>query len=229
MNWILIAVAGIVAVFGWLGLRKGFIKMVFSLVSTIAALLIAVIFSPVAAGIMKNNEKVVGFFDEKISAFLDFSSEEAKVTEESEQKSLIDRLPLPESIKEVLEKNNTADNYLSMQAEDFEQYVCRQITNVIINAIAFVGMLLLAAIALALICSALNLLARLPLLHQINTIAGLGAGIAEGVLVVWILFVVLTMFTGSEFGQEAMKMIAENPLLDFLYKNNLVSKFIARG
>ncbi len=229
MNWILIAVAGIVALFGWLGLRKGFIKMVFSLVSTIAALLLAVIFSPVAAGIMKNNETVVGFFDEKISAFLDFSSEEAEVTEESEQKTLIDRLPLPESIKEVLEKNNTSDNYLSLQAENFEQYICRQITNVIINAIAFVATLLLAVIALALICSALNLLAKLPLLHQINSIAGLGAGIAEGVLVVWVLFVVLTMFAGSEFGQEAMKMIAENPLLDFLYKNNLVSRFISRG
>ncbi len=229
MNWILIAVAGIVALFGWLGLRKGFIKMVFSLVSTIAALLLAVIFSPVAAGIMKNNETVVGFFDEKISAFLNFSSEEAEVTEESEQKTLIDRLPLPESIKEVLEKNNTSDNYLSLQAENFEQYICRQITNVIINAIAFVATLLLAVIALALICSALNLLAKLPLLHQINSIAGLGAGIAEGVLVVWVLFVVLTMFAGSEFGQEAMKMIAENPLLDFLYKNNLVSRFISRG
>lgn len=229
MNWILIAVAGIVALSGWLGLRKGFVKMVFSLVSTVAALLVAVIFSPVVAGIMKNNESVVGFFDEKISAFLDFSPEEAEETGKSEQKSLIDRLPFPESIKEALEKNNTSDNYLSLEAENFEQYICRQITNVIINAIAFVGTLLLAVIALAIICSALNLLAKLPLLHQINSIAGLGAGIAEGVLVVWILFVVLTMFAGSEFGQEAMKMIAENPLLDFLYKNNLVSRFISRG
>lgn len=229
MNWILIVVVAVIAVLGWLGMKKGFIKMVFSLVSTIAALLIAVIFSPVAAGIMKNNEAIVGFFDEKISAFIDFSSEEAGVTKESEQRSLIDKLPLPETIKESLLENNTKDNYISMQAENFEQYVCRQITNVIINSIAFVITLIVAIIALALICNALNLLAKLPLLRQINAVAGLGAGIAEGVLLVWILFVVLTMFAGSEFGQEAMKMISENPLLHFLYKNNLVSKFIARG
>jgi hypothetical protein len=37
------------------------------------------------------------------------------------------------------------------------------------------------------------------------------------------------MFAGTEFGSNAMSMIAENPLLDFLYKNNMVSKFIARG
>ncbi|MGN1083809.1 MAG: CvpA family protein [Lachnospiraceae bacterium] len=229
MNWILIAVIGIIVVLGLIGLKKGFIKMVFSLVSTIAALLIATIFSPVVAGVMKNNESIVGFFDEKISALIDFSSEEAQESEESRQESLIDALPLPETIKDSLAKNNTLDNYISMQAENFEQYICRQITNVIINAIAFVITLVVAVIALALVCNALNLLAKLPLLRQINATAGLAAGIAEGILLVWILFVVLTMFAGSEFGQEAMGMIAENPLLDFLYKNNLVSKFIARG
>ena len=229
MNWILIAVIGIIAVLAYLGLKKGFIKMVFSLVSTIAALLIAMLFSPVVAGMMKSNEAIVGFFDEKISAVVDFTSEEAEEETESKQESLIDSLPLPETFKDSLLENNTLDNHVAMQAENFGQYVCRQITNVIINAIAFVVTLLLAIIALALLCRALNLLAKLPLLKQINAAAGLAAGAAEGLLLVWILFVVLTMFAGTEFGSEAMEMIAENPLLDFLYKNNMVSKFIARG
>lgn len=229
MNWILVAVIGIVAVLGWLGLKKGLIKMVFSLVSTIVALLVAMLFSPVVAGMMKNNEAVVGFFDEKISAIVDFSTEEAVEETESKQSSLIEALPLPETFKESILENNTAENYVSMQVQNFEDYVCRQITNVIINAIAFVVTLILAAIALALLCNALNLLAKLPLLRQINAIAGLAAGVAEGILLVWVLFAILTMFGGSEFGKDALSMIAENPLLDFLYKNNMVSKFIARG
>ena len=90
MNWILIAVIGIIALLAFVGLKKGFIKMVFSLVSTIAALLIAMLFSPVVAGMMKNNEAIVGFFDEKISAVVDFTSEEAREETESKQESLID-------------------------------------------------------------------------------------------------------------------------------------------
>lgn len=229
MNWILIAVIGIVALLGWLGMKKGLIKMVFSLVSTIAALLIAMLFSPLVSGMMKNNEAIVGFFDEKIGALVDFSPEEAKEETESKQESLIESLPLPETFKESLLKNNTAESYISMQAQNFEDYVCRQITNVIINAIAFVITLVLAIIALALLCKTLDLLAKLPVLRQINTIAGLAAGIAEGLLLVWVLFAILTMFAGSEFGKDALAMIGENPLLDFLYKNNLVSKYIARG
>lgn len=229
MNWVLIAVIGIIVALGFIGLKKGLIKMVFSMVSTIVALLVAMLFSPVVAGVMKNNEAIVGFLEEKIGAVVDFTSEEAHEETASKQESLIDGLPLPETFKETILENNTAESYISMQAKNFEEYVCRQITNVIINAIAFVITLILAIIALAILCNALNLLAKLPLLKQINATAGLAAGVVEGLLVVWILFVILTVFAGTEFGSEAMGMIAENPLLDFLYKNNMVSKFIARG
>lgn len=229
MNWILIAVIVIVAVLGWLGMKKGLIKMVFSLVSTIVALLVAMLISPVVAGMMKSNEAIVGFFDEKIGAIVDFSAEEAQEETENGQASLIEELPLPETFKELILENNTAESYISMQAQNFEDYVCRQITNVIINAIAFVITLILAVIALVFLCNTLNLLAKLPLLRQINAIAGLAAGVAEGVLLVWVLFVILTMFAGSEFGRDALGMITENPLLEFLYENNMVSKFIVRG
>lgn len=228
MNWILVAVIAIIALMGWIGFKKGLIKMVFSLVSTIAALLLAVVFSPVVSGIMKNNEGVVGFFEEKVASIVNFSSEEAEETGENKQKELITALPLPESIKQFLTENNTEENYVSMQVEKFDEYICRQITNVIINAIAFVCTFLIAVIALWFVCNALNLLAKLPLLRQLNTTAGLVAGLAEGVLLVWILFVMLTMLAGSELGQNAMQLIAENSFLDFLYKHNLVSKFITR-
>lgn len=229
MNWILIAVLAIIAALGFIGFKKGFVKVAFSLVSTIVALLVAMLFSPIVAGVMKNNEAIVGFFDEKIGMIVDFSGGEAKEENVSEQESFINTLPLPEALKDSLTKNNTAESYVSMQAQNFEQYVCRQITNMILNAIAFVVTLIIAVIALMILCNTLNLLAKLPVLRQLNTMAGLAAGIAEGILLVWVLFVVLTMFAGSEFGRGAMEMIAKNPLLDFLYKNNLVSKFIARG
>ena len=228
MNWILIAVIAIIAVMGLLGWKKGLIKMVFSLASTVIALLFAAIFSPVVADIMKSNEGIVSFFDEKVGVIVDFSGEDAE-KDTGVQENLIEELPLPETIKDSLKENNTLEKYVDMDVAGFEEYVCRQITNVILNALAFVITLAVVIIALWILCHALNILAKLPLLKQINQMTGLAAGLAEGVLLVWILFVVLTMFAGSAFGQDAMAMIGENPLLDFLYKNNLVLKFIARG
>lgn len=229
MNWILFVVIGIVAVLGWLGWKKGLVKMVFSLASTIIALLVAMLFSPIVAGVMKNSEGIVTFFDEKIGTIIDFTPEEAEETDAVNQKSLVESLPLPRSIKETILENNNEANYLALNVGSFEQYVCRQITNVIINAIAFVITLIVASIALFILCNTLNVLAKLPLLRQINEVAGLAAGVAEGILLVWILFVVLTMFATSAFGSSSLELIAENPVLDFLYKNNLVSTYITRG
>lgn len=227
MNWVLIAVIAILGVFGWLGVKKGFVKLFFSLISTIVALVFSAIFSPVTAAIMKSNDAFVSFMDEKVESLIDFSKEEENA-EGSKQESLIEGLPLPEIFKEALAEDNTAQNYADMQAANFKEYVCRRITNMIINAIAFVITLAVAIIGLAILCVMLNLLAKLPLLHQINTAAGLAAGLAEGILLVWVLFVILTMLGGNAVGQDALAMIAENPLLDFLYKNNLISKFIMR-
>jgi len=229
MNWILVVVIALIALMGFIGYNKGLVKMVFSLASVIAALLIAALFSPIVSGIMMNSESIVGFIDEKVETIINFSSEEAEEADEEEQKTLIESLPLPESIKESLLKNNTIENYASMQVDGFEEYVCRRITNVIVNAIAFVITLVVAIVALWFVCKTLNIIAKLPLLRQLNELGGFAVGIVEGVLIVWILFVVLTMFAGSEFGRDTMELIAENSLLDFLYKNNLVSKFITRG
>lgn len=229
MNWILFVVIGIFVALGWLGMKKGLVKMVFSLASTIVALLVSMLFSPIVAGVMKNNESIVSFFDEKIKTIIDFAPEEAEEEDESSQKSLVEALPLPKSIKETILENNNEANYLALNVGSFEEYVCRQITNVIINAIAFVFTLIIAIIVLFILCNALNVLAKLPILRQINEAAGAVAGVAEGVLLVWILFVILTMFATSSFGSSSLALIAENPVLDFLYKNNLVSSYITRG
>ena len=102
MNWILFVVIGIVVVLGWLGLKNGLVKMVFSLASTIIALLVAMLFSPIVAGIMKNSEGIVSFFDEKIGVIIDFAPEDAKETDAANQKTLVESLPLPQSIKDTI-------------------------------------------------------------------------------------------------------------------------------
>ena len=144
MNWILFVVIGIWIALGWLGFKKGLVKMVFSLTSTIIALLVAMLFSPIVAGVLKNNEGIVGFFDDKISTIIDFAPEDATTEDTANQKSLVESLPLPKSIKETILENNNEANYLALNVGSFEAYVCRQITNVIINAIAFVVTLLVA-------------------------------------------------------------------------------------
>lgn len=225
MNWVLIVTLLLIgggAVIGW---RAGFIKTVFSLVSTIAILVLTLMFSPIVTNFLKGNETVFHAINSKVALVIDFSSVE---TAGAGADALIDGLALPESIKDAMKNNEAVSEYAGEQVEHLEAFVCEMLTGIIINAIGFIVTFLVASIGIGILCAVLNVISRLPLLHEINTLAGVAAGALEGLVVVWIFYVALTMVGTTEFGHEALGYISENPLLSFLYDTNLLSGFITK-
>ena len=223
MNVLLIITLLILAGFGLVGMKTGLIKMVFSLISTIVALLCAILFSPVLANMLESSDGVHDFLTRKVEIVL-----EAVVPEGQSATEYMENLPFPEMIKETLQEDSDALQVISAQTLAVKAYVCERIVCVIINSIAFAVTFFAALLALIILCRVLDLISKLPLLNEMNRMAGLAAGLAEGILVIWVFFIVLTMFTGTEFGQNAMRMISENALLSYLYDNNWLSRFITK-
>ena len=52
MNWLLLLALGIIGVFAFIGWRVGFVKSVFSLVSTIAVIVITILVSPIVTNML---------------------------------------------------------------------------------------------------------------------------------------------------------------------------------
>lgn len=221
MNILLIVTLFILAGFGLVGMKTGLIKMMFSLVSTIVALLVAIVFSPTVANVVENNTGVHDFLTHKVDSMLEVIVPEADI-----EFDYIEDLPLPEVIKDVLRGDSSTLQAVSAQKQAVKAYVCERIASIIISSIAFAVTFLVALLVLIIVCRMLNLISKLPVLNEINHIAGLVAGLAEGVLVIWIFFIVLTVFAGTEFGGNAMRMISENAILSYLYDNNWLYHFI---
>lgn len=225
MNWLLIVVLAILAVNALIGMKAGFIKTAFSLCSLIIAIILTSWLSPVVNNFMKGNVTIYNSISEKVEKALDFEDEEYK---ESEQESMIDKLHLPRSIKDSLKENNNEQVYKDMELgiNNFKGYIVSYITGLIINAISFIVTFVVILILLWVLCIALDLISKLPLLNQINKLAGLAAGLVHGLVIVWILFILLTVFGSSQFGQEAMQLIEENVILGVLYDYNVLLRFI---
>ena len=85
---------------------------------------------------------------------------------------------------------------------------------------------LIASIGVAILCFTLDIISKLPVLHQINTLSGALVGALEGLVLVWIGFIIFTMLGSTAFGQEALGLITESELLSYLYNNNILSKSI---
>lgn len=71
-------------------------------------------------------------------------------------------------------------------------------------------------------CEALDLISKLPVIHELNKTAGILVGLLRGIFMVWLLFIVITVFRKTALGSEAMGLIGESRILEELYKNNLI-------
>lgn len=223
MNWLLIVVLIILMGNAIIGMRVGFIKTVFSLVSLILALVLTLWISPMVKNYMNGNERFYNGIATKVEKLLPFGEEEIV---EEEQSEAIEGLSVPKSIKEGLLKNNTAESYKDMAITGFKQYVSRYLTGVIINSLSFIITFIAILIILWVIFMALDLISKLPLLNQVNKTAGLLAGLVHGLIMVWLFFILLNVFGSTVFGQSVLKLVDENEMLSIIYNNNILLKFI---
>lgn len=237
MNWLLLIALAIIGACAYAGWRAGFVKSVFSLVSTIAVIIITILVSPIATNMLKSSEKISGTIQGKLEEVIDLSgiAENLDSDEESDPAAFIDGLELPDSIKDTLKKSLTetmeeketeAAEFVGDQLGTLETYICELLTNIILNAIGFFITFLLAAAGIAVLCFVLDVISKLPVLHQINTVAGIALGALEGLVILWIVFIVITMLGSTGFGQACMAMISESKILSFLYDSNVLSKIL---
>ena len=85
---------------------------------------------------------------------------------------------------------------------------------------AFVVTFLLVSVVIHGAAWALHIAASLPLLHGINQILGAVAGFLEGILLVWIAFLVIGAFATSSWGSKVLGMIVQSDILTWMFMNN---------
>lgn len=203
--------------------KRGFIRSVFQLGSTVAAIVIAVIFYKELSDyflnafvLEKTTEYIGGFlenFAADISSAADFSAIAAALPEQVHSTAEL----LGINVEEVLEKYISADSLISTDA--LSESISLSVAIVISNILAFAALFLGSLIVLNLVCFILDKLAKLPLLNGTNRFLGLIFGALEGVVLGMVLAKVMEALC-SAYG-------ALNPEFTFtdLANNTYVAKF----
>ena len=200
------------------GLRKGLIRTVFSTFIIFAALAVAAFGSSYAANFLQTTP-LYNAVNQQVERVIssEIPDETAQVTE---QIDAINNLPLPDGIKETLIENNNSKIYEAMGIDDFAAYISDYISMMILKAIAFVGIFILAFIILKIIEWCLEAAASLPVLHSLNRLGGLLFGAVNGLMTIWFFFIIVTIFASTQWGAEIFRQINESIILSFIYNNN---------
>ena len=86
---------------------------------------------------------------------------------------------------------------------------------------------LVISLILHIIGGILNGIFSLPVLNLFNRVGGAALGAVQGIFVVWIIFLVLSLFWDTSWAQSGVNMVKENPVTSYLYENNLLAVFLS--
>lgn len=146
-----------------------------------------------------------------------------------EQTELIENLPLPEFLQDILLDYNNEEGYQGLGVSTFQDYLIGFIATGILNVAAFLASVLIVHLLLWLSISALSILANLPVIRVVNRVAGLALGLLQAMLVLWLAFLILSLVSGTGIGMQLMKMVESGTWLNWLYQSNLFLKIVLRA
>ncbi|MTK06725.1 MAG: CvpA family protein [Hungatella sp.] len=212
------------------GHHRGFIRLVVSIFAMILSLTVVRVALPAVTTYLKENTTLQQTVSQNIVKAAGFTQEQSSEEEISDkpsaQRTIIENLNLPRTVKSALIENNNSEIYQMMGVQAFTDYVGNYLADTIINSAGFV--LLFAAVYMAskLIIRWLDIIARLPIISGINKLAGAIAGGLEGLLFLWVACLLVTAFSGTEWGMMITRQIESSQWLSFLYSHNLLNLMV---
>lgn len=155
--------------------------------------------------------------------------EEAAQPDRITQTELIENLPVPQVLKDMLLNYNNDEGYKSLQVTNFQDYLIQFTATVILNVISFVAAVIVVQLLLWVAIAALDILSHLPLIGFLNRLAGLLLGLLQALFFIWIFYLVLSMASATQWGLQLMAMVQESRLLSYLYDSNLFMKIVLQA
>ncbi len=136
------------------------------------------------------------------------------------QGQAIEGADMPQIFKNLLQKNNNSDTYAELGVKTFAEYVGKYLSNLIVYLVSYVLTFFVVTLILRAIIFSLDIVADLPVLGFVNRLAGGVVGVLCAAIVVWIVFIIITLLYTTEAGRALYDTIQGEPYLKALYDFN---------
>ena len=207
------------------GYRRGLVKSVFGLFSVIIALVIANRLYPIVSGALRQVDFVysgvktwlidrLGLYDQLQDQTL------------AAQNRLIEELPLPGFITDLLLNHNNAELYRLFDVSAVEDFIAGYIANMLLNTLALVLTFVLALLIMRLIGKSLNIVSKIPVIGQLDRLGGALCGVVSGILLVWVIVAVGVLLLTTAAIAPWVAAANESWLAFIFFDSNLILRMI---
>lgn len=226
VNALLIIIVLIIIGCVLLGCKKGFVHTVFTMLSLVIIIFLTGLLSPYVGEYITNHTQVPDRIRSKVEQKISF-----KVSQEVSRDRYIDKIEIPDQLKDVIkDKSEKAGDAVSATTTDGSRKmigsIYDRITEFIVNAIAYLFTLAVVVVVVIVAGLLLDIVAKLPGIKQANTILGGIFGLAQGYLIVSLLYIAAMAFAATGFGSAVIGMVNNNQILTWFYEHNFVVEIV---
>lgn len=230
MNWLLILLLVVTILSVIAGYYRGFVRTAISMVFMILVLILSGWLSPYIGKALEEHTPVAeGIHDacrNMVAEMLEEQSGSISANGEMEQQELLNMLGLPAELLGGVLSTEQLQTGQEEAIQVFAEQTADVLTNLAVDAIVFLVSFAAAWIVVCIVRRVADIFTELPVLGFVNRVCGGVLGMIRALFWVWIFFLVLTVFSGTEWGNFCLQAIREDSVLLFLYRNNLILKFL---
>ena len=197
--------------------KKGLVKVVFSLCSSIIAIvLVFILYKPITNFIINHtntSQKLESAFEENVQSL--FEKENIENTQELQNNHIL-KVLIGDKMGNLIEE--TTDNIV--------QYMSVEIAHKVINVIVFFALFIIIRLLLFMIRSYIELIANLPIIRIINHSGGMIYGIIKGFLLIYVIFAILSLIIPI-IGDTSITVAIQNaPIGGKMFNHNILLNLI---
>lgn len=237
MNLLEIIVLLVIVLFVLGGFRKGFVRKLAAILSLAGSIVLVSLLLPYITQFLKEQTPVYPYIVEqcqnavssRIGENVAQNIPDLRILPDEVQTQVIQSLPLPEFLQDQLVKYNNNEGYLSLGVSTFQDYVINYVATAILNAVSFILAVLLVHIAIWFVTRLLDQLTHVPGIRLVNRLAGGALGLVQGLFVLCLFFLLLSVFEATSQGQAILQMVRESAVLSFIYETNLFMHIALRA
>lgn len=198
------------------GIFKGFVVTVLSFFSYILAIVVAKLYYPKLSFFLQHSENLFLDIKNAIRSHVFTSVQSGMGTEQ-----IVNSYPLPNVMQ------HQAVNQINQSVTtSIADGVSAGVIGLFYDIISFILIFLLVRAVIYLAIKLLNIIAKLPVLKQVNGLGGLIAGTIKGILVVYVVCIVITPWVGFKSQGFIAENLAHSQLALMFYKNNVIWNFV---
>lgn len=178
------------------------------------------------------NQYIQQYLDQYLSGSSDSSSDSQGSTKSLtriEQTEVIENLPLPEQLKDILLDYNNEEGYKGLGVSNFSDYLINFVATSVLNVVAYLVSIVVVQLLLWGIITLLNIMAHIPVIRVINRFAGMLLGLVQALLLLWVFFLILSLCSATTIGTQLISLVGQSTFLSWLYDSNLFLQVALRA